>query len=259
MLATLSLLKHYSNWYIILLDHFGVLFTTHLVIQLRNHIAFKARTGGSDAGVVNEIWVKNHYDPPGYETRNGDVVVDIGAHIGAFSVLAARAAPDVAVFSFEPFPDSFVLLEDNLERNRINDVQAFQLAVSGRSGTQELYGPASDTTGHTLRVYGTDSVNVQCLTIAEVFTSNRIDVCHLLKMDCEGSEYDIFFNTPDELFQRIQRVIIEYHPHVNYEPEAYSGEGLCALLERHGFVLEPIARPIDPRSSGLIYGRRAAV
>jgi precorrin-6B methylase 2 len=65
----------------------------------------------------------------------GDRVVDVGAHVGYFTLLAARlCGPNGRVFAFEPHPDNFRLLERNIRENGAENVTAVRKAVADRAG-----------------------------------------------------------------------------------------------------------------------------
>jgi hypothetical protein len=67
----------------------------------------------------------------------------------------------------------------------------------------------------------------------EIFEKNNIKICSLLKIDCEGAEYEILFNTTDELFRRIENIFFEIHPIKDHLPEE-----LKIFLTKKGYVLE---------------------
>ena len=56
-----------------------------------------------------------------------------------------------------------------------------------------------------------NSVQVESITLQKVFELNNIKKCNLLKLDCEGSEYEIINSLPDNYFSMIDKMIIEYH------------------------------------------------
>jgi hypothetical protein len=61
----------------------------------------------------------------------GDVVLDVGAHVGLFAAYVGLRHPGVAVHSFEPFPDTFKLLRETVERNRVSNVRIYPFGISG--------------------------------------------------------------------------------------------------------------------------------
>src|SRR5205085_647179 len=77
------------------------------------------------------------YFAGGFEIKKGDIVVDIGAHIGLFSLCAAQDASKV--YAFEPLQDNFKLLEENIKQNNCKNIFPFQMAVARKTGQQELF------------------------------------------------------------------------------------------------------------------------
>src|SRR5689334_12221452 len=90
-----------------------------------------AGAGQSPLAVVDLVMRKGVYTRPGFEIGPEDVVVDIGANIGMFTLLAASKtrAPVIAV---EPSPPQFAALEANVAANGFTNVRAVQAAVSDR-------------------------------------------------------------------------------------------------------------------------------
>lgn len=132
--------------------------------------------------------------------KKGNSVVDLGANIGYFTLLAAKiVGPEGKVFSFEPEPKNYSYLIKNIELNNYNNVQSFQKAVSDKKGRTKLYICEYDTGHHTINKYdgiesysgGRDtkekSIDIETVTLDEIFSSreNAIDV---IKMDVEGAE-----------------------------------------------------------------------
>lgn len=65
------------------------------------------------------------------------------------------------------------------------------------------------------------------------FFKKGIDRCNLLKLDCEGSEYEIILNIPDTLFGKIDNIIVEVHP-----VQGYSSEKIGSFLTDHGYIID---------------------
>lgn len=132
--------------------------------------------------------------------RPGMTVLDIGAHVGFFSLLLAdRVQASGKVYSFEPETINFERLRLNLESNKLSWVSPFQMAMSDELGTQKLLyhrntsGNFLANTANFIRIkrdtHGSQEVGV---TTLDEFTENqnlrRVD---LIKMDAEGSEIHI--------------------------------------------------------------------
>ncbi len=124
--------------------------------------------------------------------RAGDVVVDIGGHIGYYTLLAARAAgPQGHVFAFEPERGNYALLTQNVQANGYANVTAINQAVMARSGELRIFVSAENAGDH--HVYADSSEDrpsyaIQGSSLDDFFAGrpdNRVDV---VKMDVQGAE-----------------------------------------------------------------------
>jgi FkbM family methyltransferase len=120
----------------------------------------------------------------------GDVVLDVGANLGYYTLLFARhVGPTGKVFAFEPDPDNFSLLQENVARNGYDNVVLVRKAASDYSGMAQLYRSADNQGDH--RLYDTDgkrpSVAVESITLDEFFAGYSGPI-HLVKMDIQGAE-----------------------------------------------------------------------
>ena len=188
--------------------------------------------------IFEEVWVDQNYLPPGWRMPAGGVVVDIGANVGVFSVWAVRRAGARRVIALEPSESSVVALRANLVRNGLPEVTVCPKAVGARRGRALLYrrGPPAMNT-----LFSTDAAGshfqelgpVEVVTLDDVFSAFAVERCDLLKLDCEGSEYDILSAASARTLGAIQAVAAEYHIGLNSgDPEALRG-----LLESSGFVV----------------------
>ena len=76
-------------------------------------------------------------------------------------------------------------------------------------------------------------MRVPGITLEQALESVGLAHCNLLKVDCEGAEYEIFFNTPPEVLERVERIIMEYHDNVI----KHSHTELITFLTHHGFAV----------------------
>lgn len=120
--------------------------------------------------------------------RRGMNVVDLGANIGYFTLIAAKlVGPEGKVFAFEPEPGNFSLLQRNVNMNGYRNVTLVQKAVSDKNGVEELH-LCSDSWGHSLSSFKRDagSISVPVTSLDQFFSEDvAID---FIKMDIEGAE-----------------------------------------------------------------------
>lgn len=93
---------------------------------------------------------------------------------------------------------------------------------------------------------GLKSIRVPCLTLADVFHKENIDAVDFLKVDCEGSEEEIFYNTPEEILSKISSITVEWHDNLS----KFGFAAFKAYFERSGFRVG-----FDPRTS-IFYAER---
>jgi FkbM family methyltransferase len=153
----------------------------------------------------------------GKPINKNPTIIDIGANVGFFTMFAVSKYPDCTVYSYEPIYSNFQQIIRNKELNSTKKVNCFNKAVCGQNGKIKIHFDNKDsfTTSATILDDdgndNRDSIEVSCLTLSEVFKENNIDNCDLLKLDCEGAEYDILFNTPKEILDNIDQMAIEIH------------------------------------------------
>ena len=122
--------------------------------------------------------------------RAGDVVVDIGAHIGYYALLAARGAgPDGHVFAFEPERENDALLLGNVSGNGYTNVSAVNKAVMAESGEQLLFVSPDNAGDHHLYAGGDDreAYRVEGTSIDDFF-AERAKTVNVIKLDVQGTE-----------------------------------------------------------------------
>jgi FkbM family methyltransferase len=204
-----------------------------------------------DLGIFHEVWDHERYTAGSISTvaRSG-TVVDIGAHIGLFSVFAARKLHARRIISAEPDPANFELLSKNIAANHVENASLVMAAIADESGERRIYNNPSNTGGHNFYARGAPSRLVRTLSLTELFKSSGVSKCSLLKMDCEGAEMEILENAPDELLRSVSAISLEYHLDA-YSPERL--EKFQKRIEGFGFLIE--VRPTS-KTLGILRGVR---
>jgi FkbM family methyltransferase len=174
--------------------------------------------------------------------KEGMTVVDIGANIGYYTLLAARlVGPEGRVHAFEPSPENFALLSRNVDVNGYKNVVLIPKAVSDRSGTATLRIDRASSGGHSLSNFrgGADSIEVETISLDDYF-ANGTETVGVLKMDAEGAEVAILDGMSALLTRNPNLTLLtEFFPRavqgLGYVPEDYIRE-----LARSGFRIYPI-------------------
>ena len=180
----------------------------------------------------------------------GMVVIDIGAHVGYYSLLAARqAGPTGKVYAFEPEPENHRLLLGNIQRNGYINVTALRQAVSNRVGPTALFLTALDNGRHSAYRQGLPESGVieVSATTLDVFldTVSRPRV-GLVKVDVEGGEMDVL----DGMGRLLQespslKLIMEYSPTL-LRGAAANPLQLLDRLRAYGFQIYRITEKKGP-------------
>ena len=161
-------------------------------------------------------------------------VVDIGAQKGVFSIRAATFAKEV--HAYEPSEENFNVLDKNLDLNKITNVHANMMAVAGNSGTMDLILSKSSLTHSLYKGIGEPIGKVQKVVVVTLDdVAREVPKIDFLKCDCEGAEYDMFFNAKPWTIDKIKRFMIELHPHGEYTNQLFIN-----FLENEGFEVKPV-------------------
>ncbi len=191
-----------------------------------------------------ESFVRHEYEHETCAVRKGDIVVDIGACIGIFTCYAAQQGA-AKIYSFEADTQNFACLVENAPKNCI----PYNLGIKGTEGLHDFY---QDTNkgGHSFlndNTNGTKTGNVNkvyCTTLQSLFDRGLLEKIDFLKIDTEGSEREILFMMPDQYFEKIDRIAIEWHNFI------FKRDGsIDILLKRLGqwydYFVKPTGNPPD--------------
>jgi FkbM family methyltransferase len=218
--------------------------------------AFGARYDRYDQQEYEPVFYRAFVDRVG----QGMVVVDIGAHIGLFTLGAAmRVGQQGRVFAFEPSPDTAKVLVDHVALNRWSDrVEVVRAVVSDADGVVPFY------------VYGLSMAaslsrdNIEALNPEQIEAATRIDVptvtldrfCHeqhikpgLLKIDVEGAELHVLRGAVDLLRTGSPVILCEIHP-AQMENCGGSMPSLYGYLDSLGYQVTPLD---PPNSQGIFH------
>lgn len=182
--------------------------------------------------IYREIFHHKVYQSPEIKIEQNDIVFDVGANIGLFSIYASQFTK-AGIYAFEPHPINFKKLERNLSNNNLN-VKAIKCAISGEVGTGTLT-DASISGGHILKMDSLsnnhDNLKVEVVTLNHIMDQYGIDRIDFLKLDCEGAEGEILNKLSDTLFSKIKKIVLEFHDNQSI----LSHDQIIDLLRIKGF------------------------
>ena len=233
----------YKNWPYFLASRFT---KKPGVLRLRNGLRFQIRPQTSDRSSITEIFTQEPYTRRAdFRLQPTDIVVDIGANIGAFTVYAASVATRGRVYAAEPMPDAFQGLKLNVALNNLTNVTLSQVALDALPGKRTLFGDGIRASMH-FDGGGSAGVAVDATTLDAFLATHQIAHVDYLKIDCEGAEFDIVATTPDHVMRRIRKIGVEYHN----RSDTKNASTLLRDLHQKGFRSETVA---DNDWQGLIF------
>lgn len=231
---------------------------------LPNGMAVFSKNSSETAFAYKEIFEEHSYGKFGIELGAGDVVLDIGANIGMFSLFILSNYPGVKVYAFEPIPPVYELLKATTALYDTRDVNIYNIGVSDReSETVFTYYPnntmlsgryanqADDIS--TMRVYlnnqlgseqiasedrieevllkSTETEEYHCLvdTLSNIIRKHSLQQINLLKIDVEKGELDVLNGLDEKDWEKIAQIVVEVHDIDNRL------ETIAALLTGKGF------------------------
>lgn len=186
----------------------GYLFTCDLRDAISREVCFTGGYEPQETALVRAIM------------KPGMCFVDVGANWGYFTLLAAHlVGPRGRVLSLEPDPRLFAKLEENLRRNRIDQVTALPIAAADEAGNLLLggYDEHSGNFGLSSLVHGglnpSQSFRVASDAIDRILDRHQLDSVDLMKIDIEGAEALALIGLKQSLASgRIKRLLLELHP-----------------------------------------------
>jgi FkbM family methyltransferase len=183
-----------------------------------------------DDWIYDEVYTQNIYEVN--EFGESDIVVDIGAHSGYFAKLCMDKGCK-NIHCFEPEPDNFQCLVRNL--SSYSYCQAYQLAVYKEMGTASFCVVPGENTGlHSLYDRGGIISEVNTVSLDDILL--KLPKISLLKIDTEGSEFEILMNS--KLLNKVDKIVGEYHNDLT----EYNLNDLIKFLEENNFEVFKIKK-----------------
>ena len=164
----------------------------------------KWRTGSASHGCWLGSYEYHKQRALQHELKIGDVVYDIGANVGFYSLLASVLVGETGhVYSFEPFPDNLQGLERHLELNHVRNCTVIDAAVSSVDG-EAIFDPSEDRCMGHLAASG--NLRVRTVTLDGLISRKQIRPPNLMKIDIEGAEF--------ECLQGASNIIQKFRPEI---------------------------------------------
>ena len=170
--------------------------------------------------LINAIQEEHQYDRLGVKDRQ---VVDIGADTGDTAIQFAYRGAN-AIYSYEPNITSVKVMDLTLSKNHFSNIILSHKAIMGKKGYVYIDETADADRGSGL---SKGTFRLEAITLDDIVAEHKIND-GVLKMDCEGSEYDIIDNASDKTLLAFSEMAIELH----------NGEGRISRLKKLGYKIE---------------------
>jgi len=192
-------------------------------VALRSGLVLRLSDDPCDIVTLFVVFVRRDYGG----VAPGTLVVDVGANIGVFALYAAQSGAR-AVHAYEPNATSFECLRQNVVANRLEHVIfPHRFAVAGAEGRTVRF-PRKPSVHNAILADGVAAEDELVTTTTLASIVRPLGSVDLLKLDCEGGEYEILFGADARVFSRIWTIKLEYHKGREEELET--------TLGRYGFA-----------------------
>jgi FkbM family methyltransferase len=222
--------------------------------------------------IYNEIIAKQEYFQNGLSVEEARCVFDIGANIGIFTMAVKLKAPEAAVYAFEPIPETFQVLKQNVGLLGCSDTHLFNMALGSQDQGEQTFTffpimPGNSTSLPALKaeqrpaaeqIFGKEAMDLfwqvetrtaQVRTLSSVIREQRIARVDFLKIDVEGSEISVLDGIEEMHWGLFKQIAIETH-------SAKLQEQVCEILAHHNFEVYAERGLSSPLGESLVYGKR---
>lgn len=184
-------------------------------LELGNYMGFTVayRPVSSDEGVLSHSFENDIFltGVPEYQPESSDIVLDVGAHLGDFSLLLSRRVARVC--AIEARHETYALLKTNLYLNNATNVVADHLALGDQTGFCRLYLATEgeswgDSTTHD---FSGRSETVASATLERYLFERNIPRVNFAKFNCEGGEFPILMSADAATLLRFEKLLVLYH------------------------------------------------
>jgi len=178
--------------------------------------------------------------------RDDSIVADVGANQGLYTLWLARVATSGHVYAFEPDPDLFQCLEQNVRNNQLTNISTIRAAAGNCSGTLAFTTNGlnrGDNRIDAKALHDTDTQQVPAVILDEIISHQRLD---LLKVDVQGFEIEVLLGAQKTLkASPAVTIVFEFWPY-GLRQAGHQPNELWDLLQDAGFSIAALAH--DGRS-----------
>lgn len=213
-----------------------------IVLHLRSNYDF-------DAATVAEVVYRGIYERF-FKPDKGQVVIDVGAHIGSFTVKASmEVGGEGHVVALEPSSSNFKMLRMNVQANHCDNVTALNVAAGSKedTGLLKLYARPGGNSFYRRELEDVGTERVSITTLDSVTAQSDFGRVDFIKIDVEGYEL--------EVLRGAAKTLDSFHPNIAMETHDFgpSSEELAQYLQQFDYSVK--STPYGSRL-GLMYASR---
>jgi len=213
-----------------------------------------------ESTTIKEVFEDLVYAPEWFQLDGEKIktVVDVGALIGSFSLWIHEKIPKAKIFAYEPDPESYNYLLKNIKQAKAEkQIQANNFAVWEREEKLSLH-RFENTFGSNSVIFKNrpfvgkyqETIKVDATSLKNIIS--KVKKIDLLKLDCEGSEYNILYSLDKKELKKIKYIVLEYHEFDN--EKIHTGNALSNFLRKNNFITQIIPTNIkNHQGLGYIY------
>jgi FkbM family methyltransferase len=184
--------------------------------------------------LVDEIFSDNyHVFRSHLKFAPGDIIVDLGANEGMFSIMMAKIFPETRIIAVEPVTRTYVQLLNNISLNHVTNIFTIPVGVGSKYESREIVISKEMSGGSSTLINFKESdhikENIRIVTLEEIFSEYEIKKCKLLKIDIEGMEHEVLWNTT--VLPLVENLVGEFHINERLIKEKCSIAGLVDYVK----------------------------
>lgn len=141
--------------------------------------------------IYDEVFLDKFYDR--VLSGSKPLIVDVGGNQGYFTLRFRQLYPQATIYTFEPDPTNFERLSRNVKESPPGNIHAYMMGMGQNTRTEKLYLHPTNLGGHSIVQESDDQPfeEIRIIGIEDAFETHQWKTIDLLKLDCEGAEYEI--------------------------------------------------------------------
>lgn len=175
---------------------------------LRGHLkGFKWIKGSHNFSVILGSYEQKQTQAFVKQLSTSKCFVDLGAHVGYYTLIYRKLNSKGQIFSFEPLPENVDFLNRHIRLNNLKDIEVINAAVSDVSGSVRFNTGKSTVAG---KLDSEGNTEVPCISFSDWINDNNVEP-DIIKMDIEGEEYKVLKNVSDYLQSKKPKLLLSTH------------------------------------------------